>query len=72
MDYRFRKVCIFGFACSSLAQWHKWIAPASTELVERILKITHSNSVGGEHIGSYSDEGANTRLAMHLARIACY
>src|SRR6202140_1773472 len=41
-------------------------------VVERILKITHCDSVGGEQIGSYSDEGANTRLAMDFARIAFY
>src|SRR6202167_2957707 len=41
-------------------------------LVEGILKITHCDSVGGEHIGSDSDEGANTRLTMDFARIAFY
>jgi hypothetical protein len=41
-------------------------------VVEGILKITHCDSVGREDIGSYSDEGANTRLAMDFARIAFY
>ena len=35
---------------------------AVLEEVLRMLKITHCDSVGGEQIGSYSDEGANTRL----------
>src|SRR5271170_6166538 len=38
-------------------------------VVEGILKITRCDSVGGEQIGSDSDEGANTRLAMDFARI---
>ena len=41
-------------------------------VVEGLLKILHCDSVGGEHIGSDSDEGANTRLAMDFARIAFY
>src|SRR5271156_5576209 len=41
-------------------------------VVEGILKITHCDSVGGEQIGSYSDEGANPRLGMDVARIAFY
>jgi hypothetical protein len=41
-------------------------------VVEGILKITHCDSVGGEHIGSDSDEAANTRLALDFARIAFY
>src|ERR1700722_13724945 len=40
--------------------------------VEGILKITHCDSVGGEHLGSDSDEGANTGLAMDFAGIAFY
>src|ERR1700733_11380295 len=40
--------------------------------VEGILKTTHCHSVGGKQIGSYSDEGPNTRLAMDFARIAFY
>src|SRR5580704_15601829 len=40
--------------------------------VEGIHQITHCDSVGGEQIGSDSDEGANTRLAMDFARIAFY
>src|SRR5260370_27429779 len=41
-------------------------------VVEGLLKILRSDSVGGEQIGSDSDEGANTRRAMHFARIAFY
>ena len=41
-------------------------------VVEGLLKILHCDSVGGEQIGSDSDEGANTRLAMDFARIAFY
>src|ERR1700722_9395764 len=41
-------------------------------LVEGILKFMKGVSVNGEHIGSDSDEGANTRLAMDFARIAFY
>src|SRR3984957_4894125 len=48
------------------------IAVIPVFVVERILKITHCDSVGGEQIGSYSDEGANTRLAMDFARITLY
>ena len=58
-----------------------WAAPLGAQeriavipvfVVEGILKITHCDSVGGEQIGSDSDEGANTRLAMDFARIAFY
>src|SRR5271163_4414141 len=48
------------------------IAVIPVFVVEGILKITHCDSVGGEQIGSDSDEGANTRLALDLARIAFY
>src|ERR1700721_1209288 len=48
------------------------IAVIPVFVVEGILKITHGASVGGEQIGSDSDEGANTRLAMDSARIAFY
>src|SRR5260221_13951532 len=48
------------------------IAVIPVFVVEGILKITHCDSVGGEQIGSDSDEGANTRLAMDFARIAFY
>src|SRR5580693_3455970 len=48
------------------------IAVIPVFVVEGILKIAHCDSVGGEQIGSYSDEGANTRLAMDFARIALY
>ena len=40
--------------------------------VESLLKILHCDSVGGEQIGSDSDEGANTRLATDFSRIAFY
>src|SRR5271154_2052934 len=48
------------------------IAVIPVFVVEGLLKITHCDSVGGEHIGSDSDEGANTRLAMNFARISFY
>src|SRR5580704_19174960 len=48
------------------------IAVIPVFVVEGLLKITHCDSVGSEHIGSDSDEGANTRLAMDVARIAFY
>src|SRR6202167_2416507 len=48
------------------------IAVIPVFVVEGLLKITHCDSVGGEQIGSDSDEGANTRLAMDFARIAFY
>src|ERR1700737_3644671 len=48
------------------------IAVTPVFVVEGILKITHWDSVGGEQIGSDSDEGANTRLAMDFARITFY
>src|SRR5580704_17700166 len=41
-------------------------------IVEGILKITHCDGVGGEQIGSHSDEDADTRLAMDFARVAFY
>src|ERR1700733_8048143 len=50
----------------------KRIAVIPVFLVEGILKILHCDSVGGEQIGSDSDESANTRLAMDFARIAFY
>src|SRR5271168_1129706 len=55
-----------------LAMAQERIAVIPVFLVEGILKITHCDSVGGEHIGSYSDEGANSGLAMGFARIAFY
>src|ERR1700693_1659397 len=55
-----------------LAMAQERISVIPVFLVEGILKITHSDSVGGEHIGSDSDEGANTRLTMDFARIAFY
>src|SRR5271167_4347070 len=48
------------------------IAVIPVFVVEGIHKTTHCDSVGGEHIGSDSDKGANTRLAMDFARIAFY
>src|ERR1700733_5581386 len=48
------------------------IAVIPVFLVEGILKVTHCDGVGGEQIGSDSDESANTRLAMDFARIAFY
>src|SRR5271163_779781 len=48
------------------------IAVIPVFIVEGILKIAHCDSVGGEQIGSYTDEGANTRLAMDITRIAFY
>src|ERR1700758_57147 len=41
-------------------------------VVEGLLKTLRSDGVGGEQIGSDSDEGANTRLAMDFPRIAFY
>src|SRR5580704_11193517 len=55
-----------------LAMVQERIAIIPVFFVEGILKITHCDSVGGEKIGSDSDEGANTRLAMDFARIAFY
>src|SRR5271154_1001394 len=46
------------------------IAVIPVFLVEGILKITRCDSVGGEQIGSDSDEGANTGFALPFARIA--
>src|ERR1700733_14571079 len=48
------------------------IAVIPVFVVEGHLKILHCDSVGGEQIGSDSDEGTNTRLAMDFARIAFY
>src|SRR5271163_2738687 len=48
------------------------IAVIPVFVVEGILKITRCDSVVGEQIGSDSDEGANTRLAMDFAGIAFY
>src|SRR6202521_74171 len=48
------------------------IAVIPVFVVEGLLKILHCDSVGGEQIGSDSNEGANTRLAMDFARIAFY
>ena len=55
-----------------LAVAQERIAVIPVVVVEGLLKTTHCDSVGGEHIGGDSDEGANTRLAMDLARIAFY
>src|SRR5271156_5713397 len=55
-----------------LAMAQERIAVIPVFLVEGILKITRCDSVGGEHIGGDSDEGANTRLAMDFACIAFY
>src|SRR6202023_3467368 len=46
------------------------IAVIPVFVIEGLLKTLHCESVGGEQIGSDSDEGANTRLAMDFARIA--
>src|SRR5271165_2727956 len=48
------------------------IAVIPVFVVEGLLKTLHCDSVGGEQIGSDSDEGANSRLAMDFARIAFY
>src|SRR5271156_4413502 len=48
------------------------IAVIPVFVVEGILKITRCDSVGGEHFGCDSDEGANTRLTLNFARIAFY
>jgi hypothetical protein len=53
-----------------LASAQERIAIVPVFVVEGLLKITHGDSVGGEQIGSDSDEGANTRLAMDFTRIA--
>src|SRR5277367_3473529 len=55
-----------------LAMAQERIAVIPVFVVEGILKIMKCDSVDGEHIGSDSDEGANTRLAMDFARIAFY
>src|SRR5260370_1505020 len=55
-----------------LAMAQERIAVIPVFVVEGLLKILHCDSVGGEHIGSDSDEGANTRLVMDFARIAFY
>src|SRR5580704_6337442 len=46
------------------------IAVIPVFVVEGLLKTLHCDSVGGEQIGSDSDEGANTRRAMNFARLA--
>src|ERR1700689_1425822 len=55
-----------------LAMAQERIAVIPVFVVEGLLKILHCDSVGGEHIGGDSDEGANTRLAVDFARIAFY
>src|ERR1700722_4389789 len=55
-----------------LAMAQKRIAVIPVFLVEGVLKIMHCDSVGGEQIGSDSDERANTSLALDFARIAFY
>src|ERR1700728_3029698 len=55
-----------------LAMAQEGIAVIPVFVVERILKIMKCGNVDGEHIGSDSDEGANTRLVMDFARIAFY
>jgi hypothetical protein len=47
-------------------------AVISMFVVEGLLKTLHCDSVGGKQIGSGSDEGANTRIAMDFSRIAFY
>jgi len=47
-----------------LAMAQEGIAVIPVFVVEGILKIMKCDNVDGEHIGSDSDEGANTRLAM--------
>src|ERR1700677_3462642 len=46
------------------------IAVIPVFVVEGLLKILRSDSVGGEQIGSDSDEGPNTGLARGFARIS--
>src|ERR1700722_8539520 len=55
-----------------LAMAQEGIAVIPVFVVEGILKIMKCDNVDGEHIGSDSDEGANTRLAMDFACIAFY
>src|SRR5271156_1191296 len=55
-----------------LAMAQEGIAVIPVFVVEGILKIMKCDNVDGEHIGSDSDEGANTRLAMDFSRIAFY
>src|SRR3984885_8119306 len=55
-----------------LAMAQERIAVIPVFVVEGLLKIMRCDRVGGEHIGSDSDEGTNTRLAMDFARIAFY
>src|ERR1700730_15703570 len=55
-----------------LAMAQERIAVIPVFVVEGILKIMKCDSVDGEHIGSDSEEGTNTRLAMDFARIAFY
>src|SRR5277367_1911421 len=55
-----------------LAMAQEGIAVIPVFGVEGILEFMECVSVDGEHIGSDSDEGANTRLAMDFAGIAFY
>src|SRR5277367_4793396 len=55
-----------------LAMTQERIGVIPVFVVEGILKIMKCDSVDGEHIGSDSDEGANTRVAKDFARIAFY
>src|SRR5271167_2616448 len=55
-----------------LAMVQERIAVIPVFVVEGILKIMECVSVDSEHIGSDSNEGSNTRLAMDFARIAFY
>jgi hypothetical protein len=55
-----------------LAKAQERIAVIPVFFKKGILKIVECVSVDGEHIGSDSDKGANTRLAMDFARIAFY
>src|SRR6202453_1022129 len=55
-----------------LAMAQERIAVIPVFLVEGILKIVECVSVDGEQIGSDSDDGENTRLAMDFARITFY
>jgi hypothetical protein len=55
-----------------LAMVQERLAVIPVFVVEGILKMMKCDGVDGEHIGRDSDESANTRLAMDLARIAFY
>src|ERR1700733_1654591 len=55
-----------------LAMAQERIAVIPVFVVEGILKIMECVSMDREHIGSDSDEGANTGLAVDFARIAFY